>query len=128
MKAHVTEVIRYVINGFFATIVHYGILTLNLNLLGLKSAGLSNFTAAVCGISVSFLGSRYFVFRRTTESIMRQAIRFSGLYGAIAVLHGLFLWVWTDWNGFDYRFGFLLATCIQVLLSYFGNKILVFKK
>lgn len=127
MRTHRAEIACYAINGIVATAVHYGMLTANLNVLEIKSAGMANFVAAIFAIATSFLGSRYFVFQSTVASIFDQAVKFSGLYGAIAVLHGLFLWLWTDWNGLDYRVGFLLATAIQVSLSYLGNKLLVFK-
>lgn len=127
MKANTTEIGRYIVNGVAATLVHYGVLAANLNLLGFDSAGLANFVAALFGITASFLGSRYFVFRRTSENIVRQALKFSGLYGLIAIVHGLFLTIWTDWNGLNYHLGFLAATAIQVSLSYVGNKILVFR-
>ena len=121
------ELIRYVINGIIATAVHYGVLSFNIKELNFPSAGLANLIAAVFGITTSFLGSRYFVFRKFEESIRIQAIRFSGLYGAIAILHGSVLLIWTDSLGFDYRRGFLIATGLQVSLSYIGNKYLVFK-
>jgi len=127
MRSQAAEIIRYVINGLVATVIHYGVLTANLSLLEFKSAGLANFVAAIFGITASFLGSRYFVFNRTAENLLQQAVKFSGLYGAIAILHGLLLWVWTDWNGFDYRIGFLLITAIQVSVSYLGNRFFVFK-
>jgi putative flippase GtrA len=127
MNAHAFEILRYAINGLVATAVHYGVLTFNLEVLGIPSAGLSNLIAAVFGIGVSFIGSRYFVFPATDASILSQAVKFSGLYGAIALLHGLVLLAWTDWFGMDYRWGFLLATVLQVSLSYVGNKYLVFK-
>lgn len=127
MKSQAAEISRYAINGIIATVVHYGVLTANLGFLEFKSAGLANFVAAIFGIITSFLGSRYYVFSRTEESIVQQAVKFSGLYGAIAVLHGLLLWLWTDWYGLDYRVGFLFATSIQMSLSYLGNKFLVFK-
>lgn len=127
MNRHAEEVIRYVVNGVVATVVHFGVLSFNLNVLNFSSAGLANLIAAVFGITTSFLGSRYFVFQRDEECITRQAIKFSGLYGSIALLHGLILLVWTDWLAMDYRTGFLIATAFQVSLSYIGNKFLVFK-
>ena len=127
MKSQVAEISRYVISGLLATAVHYAVLTLNLGFFEFKSAGLANLVAAIFGITTSFLGNRYFVFKRSAESVLQQALKFSGLYGAIAVLHGLLLWVWSDWHGLDYRLGFLLATGIQVSLSFLGNKFLVFK-
>jgi putative flippase GtrA len=127
MNSHAQELLRYVINGIVATAIHYGVLTFNLEVLNFPSAGLANLAAAVFGIITSFLGSRYFVFRKTDETILLQAMKFSGLYGVIAVLHFLVLLIWTDWLGLDYRIGFLIATGLQVSLSYIGNKFLVFK-
>ncbi len=122
------QVARYVVNGLAATAVHYGVLSLGLELLKLPSAGLANLIAAAFGITASFFGSRWFVFRRPDEPIGRQAARFGALYAAIACLHALVLALWTDYFGLDYRWGFLLATGAQVALSYWGNKRLVFNR
>jgi len=127
MRQHAFELFRYVVNGLFSTGVHFAVLYTCLNIVGILSAGLSNLIAALFGISVSFIGSRYFVFEHTGEKIHTQAIKFSGLYGSIALLHGLVLFVWSDMLKLDYRVGFLLATALQVSLSYVGNKFLVFK-
>ncbi len=127
MKSQAGEILRYAINGLVSTAVHYGVLTVNLDLLEFKSAGLANLVAAIFGIATSFLGGRYFVFSSTGEGILSQAAKFGGLYGAIALLHGMVLLIWTDWWGNDYRVGFLLATGLQVTCSYVGNKLLVFK-
>lgn len=127
MKRHVLELLRYGINGLAATAVHFAVLSFNLNVLGFQSAGAANMLAAVFGIGASFMGSRYFVFPRTGETIVMQAMKFSGLYGVIALVHGLILFIWTDWYGLDYKLGFIISTAVQVSLSYFGNKFLVFK-
>lgn len=127
MNGIASELLRYIINGVVATAVHYGVLSFNLEVLHYTSAGLANLVAAIFGITISFLGSRYFVFCKSDGSIKSQAIKFSALYGLIAVLHGLILLIWSDWLGYDYRLGFLIATAFQVSLSYLGNKILVFK-
>jgi len=127
MNHHSREIFRYGINGLAATTVHYVVLTCNLKVLEFPSAGLANLIAAALGISASFWGSRYFVFPKTGEPIIKQAIKFSGLYGVIAVMHCLVLLVWSDWWAFDYRVGFLLATVLQLSMSYLGNKFLVFK-
>jgi len=121
------EVLRYFLNGLIATAVHYGVLTFNMEVLALPFFGLANFIAALFGVATSFLGSRYFVFRGHSECFVAQATKFSGLYGTIALLHGSFMLVWSDLLHLDYRLGFLLATGLQVSLSYVGNKFLVFK-
>lgn len=121
------ELGRYIINGVVATIVHYVALNINIFVLDFKSVGLANFFAATIGILVSFLGSRYYVFPTAKSPITGQALRFLALYAFIAVLHGIFLHVWTDQLGIDFRIGFVFATALQVSMSYFGNKFLVFK-
>ncbi len=126
MNSQTKELTRYVINGIVATTVHYGVLSFNLNILGVASAGVANLVAVIFGITVSFLGNRYFVFNNTENGLLEQALKFSSLYGAIAILHGIILFVWSDWMGFDYRVGFLIATAFQVSLSYWGNKKMVF--
>ncbi len=123
-----TQVARYAINGLLATAVHFAVLSFNLQVVGMSSAGMANMFAAVVGISASFLGSRYFVFRNHNEAISRQAARFGLLYALITSLHGIVLYIWSDVWQLDYRIGFLFATVFQVALSYWGNKILVFKK
>jgi putative flippase GtrA len=122
----ITELARFVINGLVATAVHYGVLSFNIRVLGIPSAGLSNFIAAWFGITVSFVGSRFFVFRRKDAPLLPQAMRFLVLYVSIACLHGLLLFVWTDLLHLNYTVGFLVATILQTMLSYLGSKMLVF--
>lgn len=121
------EVVRYIINGLFATGIHYGILNFNIHVLNIYPYGLANFLAAIFGIMASFLGSRYFVYQEHTNSLSSQIVRFGLLYCTIAVLHGFVLYLWTDVYQLNYHIGFLVATAVQVVLSYFGNKVLVFK-
>jgi len=120
--------LRYVLNGLIATAVHYSVLLFNVEVLLLSSVGIANFIAALFGITTSFLGSRYFVFQSNSDAIVIQAIKFSTLYGAIALLHGFFLLVWSDNLLLGYREGFLLATSLQISIGYMGSKYLVFKK
>jgi len=122
------EIFRFILNGIFATVIHYIVFSLNLNLFEMQSAGLANLIGASFGITCSFIGSRYFVFKKHKDSILNQVMRFLSLYIFIACIHGLTLLAWTDIYGLDYRIGFIIATFFQISLSYYGNKILVFKK
>ena len=75
---------------------NYLALRLGIEVLKLGSAGLANLLAAPLGIATSFLGNRYFVFQRQDGDLLQQALRFIGLYAAIALLHGSLLYVWSD--------------------------------
>jgi putative flippase GtrA len=119
--------IRYIVNGLVATAVHFLVLTFNLKVLEWNSAGVANLVAAIFGISVSFLGSRYYVFNGSLEPLVKQLYRFMLLYAVIAILHGLLMYVWVDLYLQNYMIGFVIATVMQVACSYIGNKVLVFK-
>lgn len=127
LNDHASELLRYVLNGLVATAVHYGVFVFMLETWRFPSAAIASVMAALVGIAISFMGCRYFVFREMQGTFLQQFPRFIALYASIALLHGLVLLIWSDWFGMDYRMGFLIATGLQVMLSYFGNKILVFK-
>ncbi len=121
------QALRYLINGLLATALHFAILSFNLEVLHLASAGVANFIAACIAITFSFFSSRHFVFRAAHAPMLPQAGAFGVLYALLAIAHGVILYLWTDRAGFDYRIGFLLATCVQMAGSFIGNKLLVFK-
>jgi putative flippase GtrA len=122
------EVVRYLVNGVAATIIHFGCLSILIYSGLLSSAGLANLFAAIAGITASFLGSRYFVFRGHSAGFAAQLWRFVAFYGLFAVIHAGVLFVWTDVMHLDFRIGFLLATGLQMLMSFSANKLLVFSK
>lgn len=122
------QVARYIISGLFASLVHFAVLVFNMQVLEMSSAGMANLIAACFGISTSFLGSRYYVFRAAHAPVLPQALSFGALYALLALAHGFTLYLWTDRAGLDYRLGFLVATGLQVVLSYAGNKSLVFRQ
>jgi putative flippase GtrA len=118
---------RFVANGLAATAIHFSVLYSLREFAEVPSAGLANFLAAVPGITASFLGNRFFVFRASHAPWGGQAGRFVALYAGCAVMHGLALYLWTDLAGLDYRVGFVLATGLQIAISYVGNRLLVFR-
>lgn len=122
------EVARFILNGLAATAVHFTVLSVAIQVLLISPAALANFIAAIFGITVSFLGNRYFVFRSHTERIVAQVLRFIGLYVTIAFLHAGLLGIFTDWLGIDFRISFVIATAMQVAVSYLANRRFVFAK
>jgi len=118
---------KFLVNGVVATIVHFSVLSFCLKVLLWHSAGLSNMMASVFGITSSFLGNRYFVFDNSNEPVQKQIMRFIALSVTLAGVHFCVMYVSTDIYGNDYRLSFLLATVIQTILSFLGNKIMVFK-
>ncbi|WP_271089474.1 GtrA family protein [Hoeflea poritis] len=123
------EFALFVLNGLFATGVHFASLSFLVEIADLRPVGIANFFAACIGIGCSFTGNRYLVFRdRQKESFLEELGRFLALYFAIAVVSATVLFVWTDLGNRSYHHGFLIASAIQFLLSYLGNRYLVFNK
>lgn len=122
------ELLRYVVIGLLATFAHFVFLFTCIEVLKVGSAGLANMIASTLAISISFFGGRYFVFRKTEEPVLTQAGKFGLLYLSIALLHGAVMWLWSDHFKLDYKVGFVIATSIQMLCSYFGSRFLVFSK
>ena len=118
---------KFLLNGIFATGLHFSVLTICLKVLLWQSAGLSNMMASVFGITSSFLGNRYFVFDNSDEPLKKQVIKFLILSIMLATVHVGVMYLSTDVYNTDYRLSFLLATVIQTVLSFLGNKIMVFK-
>lgn len=124
--ARFLEIMRYIINGLVATGAHYLAFLFNLHSVTPNSAGLANFLASFFGIIVSFLGSRYFVFRNWRVPILVQFLRFGALYAVIAILSGLTLFIWSDIFFFNKTIGFFIGVVFQVCFSYLGSRRLVF--
>ena len=125
-RARFLEITRYIINGLVATGAHYLAFLFNLHSVTPNSAGLANFLASFFGITVSFLGSRYFVFRNWRVPILDQFLRFGALYAVIAILSGLTLFIWSDIFFFNKTIGFFIGVVFQVSFSYLGSRRLVF--
>lgn len=126
-SAAVRQLLRYVINGLVATGVHFAVLTFLVEVAHVPSKGVANLAAAAVAVVASFLGNRFFVFAATQSRASGQLWRFVLLYGAIALLNGGLMAVWSDLLKFDYRVGFVLISIVQFILSFLGNRLLVFK-
>ena len=118
---------RYVINGLCATFIHYIVLIINIEIFLMQVAAIANLVASLFGITASFLGNKFFVFKNKDSRLVNQFFIFTSLYLSIATIHGVTMFFWADKYGYDYRIGFILASIIQFALSYFGNKFIVFK-
>jgi len=127
MREEAGRVLRFVLNGLFATAVHFGVLAGLVEGAGMGSAALANTLAAVCGITVSYAGNRSFVLRSRAPH-RRAGVRFLACYAAVVSLHGGAMALWADIGGLDYQIGFLLFTGAAAVLTYVLNRFFVFRE
>ena len=117
--------LKFIINGLFATGIHYVTLYVFLYILSFSPFG-ADLIAATIGMIVSFIGNKYFVFKNKEGKLHTQAFKFLVIYGIIALFHAAILHVSIVILQINYNYGFFIATSIQVILSYIGNKKVVF--
>jgi putative flippase GtrA len=116
---------RYIANGIVAGSVHYSVLHLLIENGHVSSAGLANGCAAVFGITASYCGAHFLVFK-SASPITLTLPRFLFLYAVIAGLHTFALYIWTDTWRLSYTTGFFIATVASVGLNFLGNRFIVF--
>ncbi|SDR38855.1 Putative flippase GtrA (transmembrane translocase of bactoprenol-linked glucose) [Rhizobiales bacterium GAS113] len=126
MSGHRRTAPLFVLNGLLATALQYAILVMLVEIAHLGSVGLANGVASLCGIGASYFGNRFVVFRAPTATL-RTLPRFLLLYGVIAVINALAMWLWSDFWGLPYTPGFVLVTGLATMVSYLGNRYFVFR-
>lgn len=127
MREEAGRILRFGLNGLFATAVHYAVLAALVEGAGMGSAAVANALAAVCGIAVSYAGNRSFVLRSRAPH-RRAGLRFLACYAAVVSLHGGAMALWADLGGLDYRIGFVLFTGAAAVLTYLLNRFIVFRE
>ena len=124
--------LKFITNGLLATFVHYVIMLLISNyLIGIYSIAYG--IASIFGILTSFLGNKFFVFTNANQDsspnnlTFKQLRSFLLLYGLIMLICSALMGVLSDLLYINYNLSFMMALCVQTLLSFFGNKRYVFK-
>lgn len=118
--------LRHTLNGVIATLIHYAIFEVLVQVAAWESKGLANSTASIIAIACSFFGNKFYVFKDAVCYAPHQIIRFVTLYLAVATINGVFMFVWADLLMLDYRVVFLLTLIAQFALTYLGNRHFVF--
>ena len=124
--------LKFIVNGLFATFVHYVTMLLISNYV-ISIYLISYGIASIFGILTSFMGNKFFVFTNSNQNhayynyTFKQLRSFLLLYGFIMLICSLLMGVLSDLLQINYNLSFIIALCIQTLLSFFGNKRYVFK-
>ena len=123
---------KFILNGLLATVVHYvAMLLLSHHLIAIYAIAYG--VASTFGILTSFLGNKFFVFTSANQnqaqnnSTFTQLRSFLLLYGLIMLICSLLMGLLSDLLHINYNLSFIIALCVQTLLSFFGNKRYVFK-
>lgn len=122
----VGEIARFGIVGIGATLTHFCLLTLAVELLGLGPT-VATGIAFCLALFVSYFGQSLWVFRKD-PNFRRQFPKFtaSALFGLLANTGLMF--ALTQKAGLDYQLSFLLSVFIVPAMTYVINKLWVFNE
>ncbi len=125
-KFSVDETYKFIINGLFATLVHFLVLLILISFSPLNH-GFSNFIGYIFSITSSFLGNKFFVFKNSNNKhAFTQVIKFIFLYIFLSINSGFALYIWTDINKYNFVIGFLGITALNTIISFMVNKFLIY--
>lgn len=118
------EILRFGITGIIATLTHFGVLTLGVELFGYAPTP-SNGVAFVCAVCVTYLGQSFWVFRVPAHSL-RQVLNFMISAGAGFAANIAIMALVTGVLDLHYHIGFAIVTVLIPLCTFVANKFWVF--
>ena len=121
-----TQFSKFTVVGAVGTVVHYTILILLVERVGVSSVAGSSI-GAVAGAFVNYFLNYYFTFksnRRHTEAF----IQFYMVAGTGFVLNAFFMWLMAKVFGVYYILAQLITTGIVLLWNFWLNRIWTFQK
>jgi putative flippase GtrA len=116
---------RFTINGLVATCVHYVAMVFAIHVLGILWYSLAYAFAFLFAVVTSFWGNKRFVFKNTQVQDF-QFVRFVSLYVTLLFITSLTMWAVSDYGGFHYNVGFIIALMLQFIGGYLGSRYLIF--
>lgn len=125
-RSRISEILRFGVVGVAATVVHFTVLTLAVGRLHLLPA-FANGVAFLCAVGVTYLGQSLWVFRGHAGRSTAQMLRFAASLALGFVANIAVMALATQGLGLDYRVGFLLGCVLVPVLSFFVNKLWVFR-
>ena len=122
---------KFVLNGFFATFIHYFTLTFFSSFIFSNSPnpyGWSYAVGSLFGITSSFFGNKFYVFKSTIKkkSSTNQFIRFISIYFILMMICSTFMSILSDYFLIDYNISFIVIIGLQTILNYMLLKKYVF--
>ncbi|MDA9086240.1 GtrA family protein [Methylophilaceae bacterium] len=119
------SLLRFVINGFFATGVHYLVMLFVIKILNISLYSFAYAIAFIIAVTVSFWGNKIFVFKNK-ENKKYQFIKFFFLYIVILNFTSGVMWLISDYWNYHYNIGFMVAISIQFVCGYLGSRYFIF--
>jgi putative flippase GtrA len=116
---------RFAAVGIAATLTHVLIVTVLIDGLDFRIAGIANGFGALAGSLVSYCGNYFWTFRSSGPHL-RSLIRFVAAYGAVSAFNGLIMFAAADMAGVPYLLPLLFSVAATPLLTFLLNRFWVF--
>ena len=118
---------RFALIGVIATLVHFVVIVLLVEILGLLTPTPSTVIGSIFGITVAYLGNYWFVFRLDDQRHDLYAPRFVVTYLGVMAIHAGMMYLFVDVLYLKYAYGFIVATVFSATTTFLANRLVVFR-
>jgi putative flippase GtrA len=119
---------RFIIVGITATLVHYLIIVLLVDMFDLMSPTPATVVGSIFGILTAYIGNYTFVFSISDSRHGHYAPRFVTTYLAVMSIHAGMMFLFVDILSLRYEYGFVVATFLSATTTFLANRFLVFRQ
>lgn len=116
----------FLVVGIAATLVHYLIILLLVDLLGWLRPTPATVVGSVFGIATSYLGNHRLVFEAAGRH-QHYAPRFVLTYLVVMGIHAGLMFLFDEVWQLPYEWGFIVATGLSAVTTFLANRYLVFR-
>ncbi len=116
----------FLVVGAIATLVHYLIIVVLVDLLSIMRPTPATAVGSVVGIAVAYVGNQRLVFQ--ADGAHRIYVpKFVATYLSVMAIHAGLMYLFTEQWGLAYEWGFITATIVSATTTFFANRLVVFK-
>jgi len=120
------QVSRFAAVGVVATLVHYLVIVLLVDLLHWVGPTPATVAGSVFGIATAYFGNAHFVFEIEERRHAVYVPRFVVIYLSVMAIHAGMMYLFADRMGLQYTVGFVVATAFSAITTFLANRYLVF--
>ncbi|WP_172838811.1 GtrA family protein [Solemya velesiana gill symbiont] len=113
--------------GIAATLVHYLVIVLLLDLLEWATPTPATVVGSVFGIATAYMGNYLYVFGLSDRNHDHYAPRFIATYLTVMAIHAGMMYLFVDILNLRYEYGFVVATIFSATTTFIANHLVVFR-
>ncbi|MES9967875.1 MAG: GtrA family protein [Sedimenticola sp.] len=121
MRQLISRGSRFALVGILATLVHYLVIVMLVDLLGWMGPTPATVVGSIFGIATAYAGNYLYVFGLSDRKHDHYAPRFVFTYLSVMAIHAGMMYLFADILGLRYEYGFVVATLFSATTTFIAN-------